>query len=98
MVIILLIIFLVSSTKILNSIHSYRKLGKMNRVENKIGCYYPRITKNDLTVKLEDDDINKLLKLNKIQEKSGFYIKYKEYEFKIRNLRDKRGIHCLFRS
>jgi len=76
-------------TKILSSIYSYRKFSNMNKIENKIGCYYPRITKNDLTFKLEDDDINKLLKLNKIQQKSGFYLKYKQYEFKIRNLRKK---------
>ena len=76
-------------TKILSSIYRYRKFGNVNKVKNEIGCYYPRITKNDLTVKLEDYDINKLLKLNKIQEKSGFYIKYKEHEFKIRNLRKK---------
>lgn len=77
------------STKILNSIHSYRKHGKMNRVKNKIGCYYPRITKNDITIILKENDKDKLLKLNKIQKNTGFYIKYKEYEFKIRNLRIK---------
>lgn len=76
-------------TKILNSIYSYRKLGKVNKVENKMGCYYPRITKSDITVELEDNDIDKLLKLNKIQKNAGFYIKYKESEYKIQNLRKK---------